>query len=667
MTRFLSGGGGTVAFVLLAAGCLDAMLLKYSRSWAHLVPLGLLGLLALALAIRAAARRRPGGPTCRMARWLGGLDGVGLAGLAGFLALAALFHAGFERAAGDGREYFAHLHSIVIDRDLDFANEARDFGARIPEVYPIGSALLWLPFYLAAHAWLAVLSLLAGGVRLDGYGPPYQIAVAFGTLVYGFAGLVLAWRVACDYFRRSIAFAAAATVCAGSFLLWYLTLDGTYAHGNSLFAVTLFLFVWHRTRGRRTTAGWLALGASAALMTMVRWQNAIFVLPALVDGVAAVARALRRSDARAGARGALAGAAIGLVTFLPQMYVWNVTNGGWFAVPQGQAGQMWWGDPVMLDVLFSSNHGLFAWHPLLYVAALGGLLFIRRDWRLALLLLALFAGQTYLNGAVSTWWGGSAYGGRRFDGCTLFFVLGLAAVVEAALRRPAAVLVGVAAVVVSGNLLLMTEIARGALPIGEGITARQMMDAAYTRVGNPFSFPANAAFAWRHGGSAADYDRLGRQLYSNVRIDLGEPDDGEFLIFGWSARERDAEGSFRWSSGPASGLSVPLLGTRVLAPGQAATMPDYRLAFRAAPFAAGGEPQAIAVEVNGVRVAEYEMSDRFEEYEARVPGALLGRGLNRIAFRYRYALSPRQAGIGDDDRLLGARFDRLAFEQRSPD
>lgn len=667
MTRALAGRAGVVLTALVVLWSWDAIVLKHTRAWAGSLPIGLVGLFGVLLAMRAAARRAPDGGTSWLARRLGRLDGHGLAALALALGLVALFHLGFERAAGDGRAYFAQLHSLVFDRDLDYANEARDFGAGMPGIFPIGSMLLWLPFYLAAHAWLGLLSLVGADVRLDGYGPPYQMAVGLGTVAYGIAGLALAYRVARDWFTPGVALGATVAVCAGSFLIWYLTIDASWTHGTSMFAVTLFLYAWHRSRADRSVHHWALLGAAAGLMTLVRWQNAMFVLVPAVEMVVLAVRALARGDRDRMSRlglGGLAAAAAGLLVFLPQMYVWKVLNGGWLSAPHGQAGQMWWGDSLVADVLFSSNHGLFAWHPLLYVATLGLLLFARRDWRLAALLVACFAVQAYLNGAVSTWWGGSAFGGRRFDGLTLAFVLGLASVIDAGMRRPALVLGTAAAAFIGANALLIDGVTRGELPVGEGLPADRMATAAYPRLGNPFSFPASAWFAWRHGGTPADYDRVGRQLFSNVRVDMGEPGDEMFLIFGWSGRESDAEGSFRWSDGPASGLSMSLLGTRVLRPDQTPGMLDHRLSFRAAPFGVTGRgPQSIAAVVNGREVGRVELSDGYADYEFRVPGHVLGRGLNHIELRYGYALSPRDAGIGDDGRVLAVRFDTLVFEQ----
>ena len=63
----------------------------------------------------------------------------------------------------DGVAYYVYVRSLVIDNDLDFTNEYTYFQLKpaaftrtsvgyIGNKYAIGPALLWMPFFLAAHA-----------------------------------------------------------------------------------------------------------------------------------------------------------------------------------------------------------------------------------------------------------------------------------------------------------------------------------------------------------------------------------------------------------------------------------------------------------------------------------------------------------------------------------
>jgi hypothetical protein len=659
---------GQVLLGALALVSVDFLLLKFTRPAAAWLPavLGLMYVLMLGFARAARNGAAEGG-------WLQALwrraDGPVLVWIAAYFGLLVVFHQSFERAGGDGREYFAQLHSIAIDRDLNFQNEAREFGAGAAAIFPFGSALLWLPFYLAAHAWIGLLNLAGANLRQEGYYYPYQMAVGLGTLTYGYAGLVLAYGVAAEYFSRWLALAATLIVCAGSFIVWYLAVDSSYTHGNSLFAVTLFLYLWRRTRGQRSAGEWAWLGAAGGLMTMVRWQNAAFLLPLAIDVSAAAWRAIsgrERHRRIADLTGVSAAAAAGIAAFFPQMLFWKVVNGGWFAVPHGQAGQQWWGDSLVLDVLFSPNHGLLAWHPILYLSLLGAILFLRRDWRFGGLLLILFLAQVYINGAVTTWWGGAAFGGRRFDGAALLFVLGMTALLRWGREHATAAWAMSLGALILGNVFFMREMRSGRLTMDEAVGVERIVGAAVDRLGNPFSWPGSALFALRTGLDPASFDRLGARRYNNVRVDVGAAGDEEFLGRGWADRERNAEMSFRWALGDASTVGVALMGPRYIAPGEPYALADYVLRLRAAPFDyPGAPPQTLAVDVNGLAAGEMALAPGVREYTVAVPARLLRRSLNGIRFRYGRATSPRSVKAGDDPRPLAVLFDEIRLEQAS--
>ena len=646
----------------------DLLLLRFTRPAASWLPAALMAMFAIVLGLRRLARRTPDLQPSRLQHFWARLDGPAIVWTGAYGVLLVIFHGAFDRASGDGREYFAQLHSLVIDRDLNFQNEAREFGADEAAIFPFGSAWLWLPFYLLAHAWLGVLNVFGANLRHEGYYYPYQMAVGLGTLTYGFAGLVLAYRVSVDYFGRGLSLAATLAVAAGSFVIWYLAVDSSYTHGNSLFAVTLFLFLWHRTRGSRDVRGWAVLGLAGGLMTMVRWQNAVFLLPLGLDSAAVAWRALRGRDRhrlRGDAAGVAAATAGFAVAFFPQLYFWKVVNGGWFNVPHGQAGQQWWRDSLALDVLFSPNHGLLSWHPLLYVALLGVPLFMKRDWRFGALLVAMFAAQVYVNGAVTTWWGGSAFGGRRFDGTVLLFVLGLASLMFWSRRRPVVLWAPLIGAFVLANAFFMREMRTGAMTTDEAIGVERMFTTVVDRIGNPFSFPANAWFAWRTGLDPGSYDRLGVRRYNNVDIDIGAAGDEEFLGRGWAAAEQNAEMTFRWALGHESTLAVALMGPRYVAPGRPYALAEYVLRVRVAPFEhAGAPPQTFAVDVNGHEIATTALRSGVHEYAFDVDGRRLRRSVNGVRFRYGSAFSPRNLKISDDPRPLAVLFDRIRLEQR---
>ncbi len=421
-----------------------------------------------------------------------GRAGVVLA--ATFLSIVFLFHWNFERAASDGREYLVQVRSLVIDHDLDFRNEIAVFGVRgTSAIYPFGAAILWAPFMLLAHVWLTLLNLFGGSYSVDGLTNPYQRAIGIGSLVYGFTGLVLIWQVLRDEFDARIAALATGAITFGSFMLWYLTVENSMAHGASMFSTTLFLVVWHRGRSRPGRAGgsaggpgvnlrwWAWLGLSAGLMTMVRWQNVTFIAAPV-----AISLFQARRDLFGAVRAAAVFGAGAILAFSPQLIFWQIVRGSWHAVPANEHAFSL-ASLHLADVLFSSNHGLFTWTPVAYFAVLGLPLLIRRDPALMFVLVAGLASQVLVNGGVETWWGGSGFGARRFDNCMLAFGVGLASLLAWCRARPLAAPVLILGVLIAGNVTLMREVRSGRLPTAEGATFAEMIAPVVNRIGNPFS------------------------------------------------------------------------------------------------------------------------------------------------------------------------------------
>lgn len=566
--------------------------------------------------------------------------------------LLLVFHGTFERAASDGREYFAQVRSIVMDRDLDFANENATLGARgAAKMYPIGTALLWVPFMLLARAWLGILNFFGGSFSLDGYTNPYQRSIGLGTLIYGFAGIVLMQRILRDYFTSAMATGVAIAVATGTFFVWYITVENSMSHGASMFATMLFLYVWHR--GRPRTAGvestmpsarwWILLGAAAGLMTLVRWQNSALAVIAF----AVSCWQLRHARGPA-VRGALMFAASGAVVFLPQLVFWQIVRGSWHSVPAADHGFSI-ANLNVLDVLFSPNHGLLSTTPLVYLALIGLPFFVRRDPSLATVLIVGFAAQILINSGSGDWWGGPGFGARRFDNCLLAFGAGLASLLMWLARRPLVAPVAAVGLLLLVNLGLMIDTRSQKLRSSEAITAADALETVSSRVGNPFSFPFNAYVAWRYDADLALYDRLKGRTYSNIDIDLGDAGDDMFLGRGWLPPERNATMNFRWATGPHASVVVPI---------RAPT--NYRLEFVCSPFEASGMGrQTIDVLVNRASVGRLALQPGVAHYQLDVPPGAWRSNLNLVQFVFGYATSPQAAGMSADSRVLAAMFDSL--------
>jgi hypothetical protein len=412
-----------------------------------------------------------------------------LGGLAAVCLLAFLVTIPVPRVDGqllgaDGFGYFVYLPSVIVDHDLDLANQyaillpngpiqptERTSTGLLANPWPVGAALLWLPFFLLAHVLAIGLHGLGVAIRLDGCGYWYQAFVIAGNIGYGGAALLMAYGVACRVSTTASALWATVLVGFAGNLVYYLTAEPSMAHAVSAFAVSLFFLAWMRMRGRPGIMHAAVLGASIGLIALVRTQDILLAVVPLgchlvgcwCDGKSQRARLPWLRDV-------LVTALAALLVYSPQMLVSHVLYGAWWSLPQlhasswGDVPRLAWWSPHLPDVLVSARRGLFSWHPVFAIALLGVVPLWRRDRTLAAAVLLGVAAEAYLLGCWFDWWQGSAFGGRAFIGCLPLFAAALAALLDAAQRvlssRPRAldlVASAVGLVLVAANFLLFVE------------------------------------------------------------------------------------------------------------------------------------------------------------------------------------------------------------------
>jgi hypothetical protein len=93
--------------------------------------------------------------------------------------------------------------------------------------------------------------------------------------------------------------------------------------------------------------------------------------------------------------------------------------------------QNWaWRSPYFIAVLFSSEHGLFSWTPLLLLAIAGLILFKWREPRVGAPLLAAALAFYVFIACYPDWAGISSFGNRFFVSLTPLFILGLSVLLQ---------------------------------------------------------------------------------------------------------------------------------------------------------------------------------------------------------------------------------------------
>ncbi|MEA2325437.1 MAG: hypothetical protein QOE68_396, partial [Thermoanaerobaculia bacterium] len=125
--------------------------------------------------------------------------------------------------------------------------------------------------------------------------------------------------------------------------------------------------------------------------------------------------------------------------------------------------------------LVSWYHGMWTWTPLLALSLIGLVLLWRDDRRLAAAGIVTFILQWLIIAAFDrSFWGMLAFGQRRFDSCTIFFLIGLAALLARLPRWLAAIVIG------AGSIwTMLLYFGARHLDLNEYIPPRKLWDAAF--------------------------------------------------------------------------------------------------------------------------------------------------------------------------------------------
>jgi len=539
----------------------------------------------------------------------------------------------------DSGSYFAYLRSMVFDGDLDFANEWEHWGwaegARtetglLTNAQSVGPALLWCPAYLATHGYLVVDRWLTGTERyeLEGYSAPYRRAASLTTLTFVVIGAGLLFQLMSPLFGARIALLAALASVLTSPVLYYAFVVPTMSHGVTFGAAAGVLWAWDRARRLPSITSWVVLGAALGLVTICRWQGAVYVLliaPLAVQG-------LKNKSIRPVWLTASAGAA--LIVFSPQLVAWKILFGHWMAIPQGR-GFLEFSSANLVIPLLSANRGFFNWTPVMFFGFVGLLLGLRRSLLLYAGSLLVFLVTAWINGSVPDYdlAAGDAFGARRFTLVVPLMTLGLAAFLEAArritARAPLLVPAALLLLFFLWNIGLISHFRdrryREMAPLADVAAdqARSLQRITQKILGTTFG-ARGRALAYQIFSAEYFYTRFNRS--GTIDLRTAGPD---YLLQGWSTgSRRRAPRPFRRARFPEACVRIPLQEPFDLRTVVTARAPD------------GLASQTVTVTLNGETLTSVGLPNEWRDIRFTMPERILVPGENTLCLRFGEALPP---------------------------
>ncbi len=354
-------------------------------------------------------------------------------GLFLFLGLIFIFLHGRKQGA-DENHYLAWTHSLFYDWDLFLLNQFEMLGlpyfitptGMVGEIRNIGTAVFWLPFYAISSPNLFLWPAFAStGTAVDD--PIQLLFVNWSTILFVTFSLGLMFVILKQYFSSNVSWLSVVAVFLGTSLFFYTVQRPISSHPVSVLLASTFLWMW--IKNRRTTWGYGGAGILIGWLMFVATYNLVLLLIPLTELVYSFVSERKLKETLL--RGSVLFGGI-ILGFFPQMLVWRVLYGSFVSSPY--AGQLFWLNSQIFSTLFSPFHGLFVFAPVLLLAALGIVFFIRYDTILGVGIGLAWLGLTYIVGANVAWWAGASFGNRYFLVLSPFFALMLGALLQHSFR-----------------------------------------------------------------------------------------------------------------------------------------------------------------------------------------------------------------------------------------
>jgi hypothetical protein len=345
----------------------------------------------------------------------------------------------------DGFGYYIYLPSVIIDGDLDLTNQIahqsdqqeHDFYRVNPATglpgnpFQVGCALLWSPFFLAAHAISRSLSALGFNVPTDGFGWIYELTVYCGAFLYGCVGLFYIYRLLKDLWGQSVAGMATFYLALASPLAAYLWFEPDMPHALSMTLIAMLFYYLHRVwaTDNRSWAMWAFLGVLVGLIAAVRAPDGLVVLAVVCVAVSFLRGSSPSRSPASWSQALRCGIAFSVamgLAFLPQLLVWKTLYGGFVQIPSGTNYEhMNWSQPDVVGYLFSTRRGILLWTPVFIPAVLGAVLGIWKGPPILRYAVLVLLAAIYFNCSVPKWWAGCSFSERRIVDYSVLFALGL--------------------------------------------------------------------------------------------------------------------------------------------------------------------------------------------------------------------------------------------------
>jgi hypothetical protein len=335
-------------------------------------------------------------------------------------------------------------------------------GEKQAPFFTMGVAICEMPFFLVAHGINKVFL----NYPPDGMSLPYQLAILAAALSFLGLGLYFLRLILLPYLGEIATGITLLAVSLGTNLLYYTIYDAGLSHVY-LFGLYAFLLYktqkWHQNP-RKATAFYI--GATLALMCLVRPSELIAVLIPLFYGIYNLA-SFKQKWILIKENWQHIGIVVlsGLLVVLPQLVYWKIATGHFVVNSYAERGDFFdFTKPHLLEGLFSYRKGLLVYTPVMAFALLGfrALWKNQRAWFWPVL--SFFCVNFYMLMCYHMWHFASCYGNRALIQSYAALALPLGYGIFAIYKKQKSLLIALVSFCILLNLFQTWQYVKGILP-----------------------------------------------------------------------------------------------------------------------------------------------------------------------------------------------------------
>ena len=305
----------------------------------------------------------------------------------------AFFGKGRGTFYGDGMGYYMYLPSFCIYHDplhINYLPDNRAVPAFILQdvkaresssvrsgkgyavnQYTYGVAFMEMPFFLLAH-WYE----LARGLPANGYSETYSWAIKVSAILYALLGLLLVYKILCNYVNKTQSLITVALIFLGTNLFWFTLCQAGMSHVPLFFLYALLIYLTIEFHKRPVPLLFITAGFAAGLITIIRPTDIICVLIPLVYNVYNRESFKNKLAFISGNfKGVLLFGIAFVIPVIPQLIYWKALTGNFIFYSYGSQ-SFDWTHPKIIEGVFSYKNG---WLPysMIMIYSLAGLFLYR--------------------------------------------------------------------------------------------------------------------------------------------------------------------------------------------------------------------------------------------------------------------------------------------------